>query len=79
MAAQVSPPAAAAKCVAAKALDGQTAGGQGAAGVEAEPADPQHGGADGRIGQVVRRHRLAAVAQPLAQKQARRPAPTRRN
>ena len=48
---------------------GQAAGIQGAAGVEAEPADPQHGGPDGRVRQVVRRHRLAAVAQPLAQHQ----------
>ena len=43
---QPSAAAAAAKCVATKALAGQTVGGQGAAAVEAEPADPQQRRAD---------------------------------
>src|SRR5690606_37696935 len=40
------------------------------AGVEAEPADPQHGGADQGVAQVVRSHRGGRVALALAQHQA---------
>ena len=39
------------------------------AGVESEPTDPQERCPDGRVGQVVRRHRLAAETQPLADQQ----------
>ena len=53
----------------AKCAGRQFVGGQGAAGIEAEPADPQHRGADGGIGQIMRRHRFAAVAQAFAQQQ----------
>ena len=62
-------PAAAAKCVAAKALERDRVGLQRAAGIEAEPADPQQRRADDRVGQIVRRHRFAAVAQPAADQQ----------
>ena len=42
---------------------------QRAAGIEAKPADPQQRGADDRVGQIVRRHRFAAVAKPAADQQ----------
>ena len=45
---------------------GAAIGGQGAAGVEAEPADPEHGGADDRIGQVVGDHLRVGIALALA-------------
>ena len=69
MPAQASAPAAAEKCVAAKALAATPSACQRAAGVEAEPADPQQRRADRRVRQIVRRHRLAAEAQPFADQQ----------
>ncbi|CRQ21749.1 hypothetical protein PAERUG_E3_London_17_VIM_2_03_09_05208 [Pseudomonas aeruginosa] len=44
--------------------------GDGATGVETEPADPQHGGPDQGVAEVVRRHRRGRVALALAQHQA---------
>ena len=50
---------------------GAAVGGQGRAGVEAEPADPQQRRADHSQYYVVRRQVLAAVAQAPAQHQRR--------
>ena len=50
-----------------------------AAGVEAEPTDPQHGGAQRRVGQVVRPHVFVAEAKSLADDTARRSARKRRS
>ncbi len=52
-----------------KGTGSQFVGRQFAAGVETKPAHPQHGCAQGRVGQVVRRHRFAAVSQTLADQQ----------
>ncbi|MCY1287001.1 hypothetical protein D9M70_359840 [compost metagenome] len=49
---------------------GGAIGGYRGTGVEAEPADPQHGGAHQGVAQVVRRHRRGRVALALAQHQA---------
>ena len=69
MPAQASAPAAAAKCVAAKALAAMPSDAKLAAGVEAEPADPQHGRAEHGVGQVVRRHRLVPKPSRLPMQQ----------
>ena len=45
---------------------GGVAGGDGGAGVEAEPAEPQQAGAEHDQGEVVRPHRVAPPAEPLA-------------
>ncbi len=42
-----------------------------AAGVEAEPADPQHGGADHGVAQVMRRHGGGRIALALAEHRGR--------
>ena len=52
-----------------KSARGHAIGRQGAAGIEAEPADPQHRRAERGVRQVVRRHRLVAEAQSLAEQQ----------
>ncbi|MCY1287930.1 hypothetical protein D9M70_369460 [compost metagenome] len=49
---------------------GSTVGGHGGTGVEAEPADPQHGGAHQGVAQVVRGHRGGRITLALAQHQA---------
>ena len=64
---QPSAAAAAPKCVATKALVASADARQRAAGVESEPAHPQQAGADEAQHQVVRLHRLARIALPLAQ------------
>ncbi len=46
---------------------GTAVGGDRGAGVEAEPADPQQGGADHGVAEVVRRHVVVPVADPLAE------------
>ena len=69
MAAQVSPPAAAAKCVAAKALAARPPAFKALPALKPNQPTQSSAAPDGRVGQVVRRHRLAAVAQPLAQQQ----------
>ena len=51
---------------------GRVAGGDGRAGVEAEPAEPQQAGAEHDQGQVVRPHRIAPPADPLAQDDGQR-------
>ena len=48
----------------------QAVGSQFAARIESKPADPQHGRAQRRIGQVMWRHRLAAESQSLANQQS---------
>ena len=53
----------------AERAGGQVIGRQLAAGVEAEPADPQHAGAERRVGQVVRPHVFVAEADALADQQ----------
>ena len=67
---QPSAAAAVAICVTAIAMPARPLAADGGTGVEAEPADPQQRGADHRVGQVVRRHVVGAVADALAQHQA---------
>ncbi len=50
---------------------GHTVGGQFAAGIEAEPADPQHAGANHGQDQVAGLHRVLRIAAPLAHHQSR--------
>ena len=63
---QASTATAVAEKVLRKASDGAVAGFERRAGVEAEPAHPQQRGTDHRQRQAVRRHRLLAVADALA-------------
>ncbi len=55
--------------MAAKAQAASRPAAQCASGVEAKPADPQHRGARGGVGHVVRGQRFAAIAQALAEHQ----------
>ena len=77
MPAQASAPAAAAKCVAQKALAARPSAASALPALK--PNQPTHSmrRAERRVGQVVRRHRLAAEAQPLAHEQQRRSGPKR--
>ncbi len=60
------PAAAVARCVTTKALEARPPAATSATGVEAEPAEPEDGGADDDHGDVVRLHRLTAEAVALA-------------
>ena len=53
---------------------GDAVGGQLAASVKAKPADPEHAGADQRVGDIVRHHGTARIAFALAYDQGRRQA-----
>ena len=53
----------------AERAGGQVVGRQFAAGIETEPADPQHRGAERGVGQVVRPHVFMAEAEALADQQ----------
>ena len=50
-----------------KSIGGQTVGGQCAAGIKPEPAEPQKSCAQNRKGQVVRTNGLVVVTDPFAQ------------
>ncbi len=67
---QASAPAAAAKCVAAKALAAMPSAAKCAARVKSEPTDPQHAGAQHGIGEIVRRHGIVPITKPLADQQS---------
>ncbi|OQB96371.1 MAG: hypothetical protein BWX86_00802 [Verrucomicrobia bacterium ADurb.Bin122] len=53
-------------------VDGHTVGGDGAAGIEAVPAGPQHAGADHTKDHAMRRHGLPAVAAAFSEEDAQR-------